>query len=106
METTMEKAFTLELIEWLHRLALEDEMRALAEENERNSAPTNETKEVHHESRRIVFLWRADFARVIASAIRLREVPSNGNWSYFRKRAGEDAAKRDRPLPSHGSGDV
>jgi len=101
----MEKAFTLELIEWLHRLAREDEMRAQAEENERNSASTNETK-THHESRRIGFLWRADFARVIASAIRLREVPSNGNWSYFRKRAGEDTAKQDRPLPSHGSGDV
>jgi len=106
METTMEKAFTLELIDWLHRLALEDEMRAQAEDEKRNSASTNETKEVHHESRRIGFLWRADFARMIASAIRLREVPSNGNWSYFRKRAGEDTAKQDRPLPSHGSGNV
>jgi hypothetical protein len=106
METTMEKAFTLELIDWLHRLALEDEMRAQAEDEKRNSAPTNETKEVHHESRRIGFLWRADFARVIASAITLREVPSNGNWSYFRKRAGEDAAKRDRPLPSTGAAAV
>ena len=101
----MDKAFTLELLEWLHRFALADEARAQAEDEKKTLASTIEAKRFH-ESRRIGFLWRADFARVIASAIRLREVPSSGNWSHLRKRAGEEATKQDRPLPSTGAAAV
>lgn len=99
----MDKAFTLELLDWLHRLSQEDEERAKQEERKRIHADNEDTR-THHESRRIGFLWRTDFAQVIAGAIRLREVPSSGNWSHFRERAGEEApVEQDRPLPSAGA---
>jgi hypothetical protein len=99
----MRKTFTLELLDWLHQLAIEDEKRAEQEEAKKLHASTNELKTLH-ESRRIGFLWRADFARVIAGAIRLREVPASGAWKRFRERAGEEApVEQDRPLPSTGA---
>ena len=58
----MDKAFTLELLEWLHRFALADEARAQAEDEKKTLTSTIEAKRFH-ESRRIGFLWRADFAR-------------------------------------------
>jgi hypothetical protein len=99
----MRKTFTLELLDWLHQLAIEDEKRAKQEEAKKLQASTAETK-AFHDARRVGFLWRADLARVIAGALRLREVPASGAWKRFRERAGEEApVEQDRPLPNAGA---
>ena len=97
-----ERMFRVELFLWLHQLASADEKRAQEQKEKRDRAsPENRT---FYESRRISFLWRANFARTIAAAIKLQEVPPSGNWSHFRKRAGEEApVEQDRPLPSAGA---
>lgn len=95
----MERQYALKLLEWLHQLAIEDEEHAKLEETKRDAA-TDDSMRTLHEKRRIGFLWRADFARTVAASVRLREVPSSGNWSRFRKRAGEEKpAEQDRSLP-------
>jgi hypothetical protein len=99
-ETTTQTEFTLELLDWLHKLAREDDARAKAEEEKREQASTAETR-AFHDARRIGFLWRADLARVIAGAVRLREARASGAWKRFRERAGEEPPKKqDRPLPA------